>query len=244
MIITYIKSYYSMTAVMIDICNFHIVLPTFSSFQIHSISCPKFWFHETMRIFKSYNLRKIELLCRFRLYDDESFPAKMLQDYSELDLNMILKNLCIHPDNRKRDAKVSAISQYLIQNRPWTTLERMWTFLDEMDETDAECIVRNIDDWYCIKFREILFEDWVNWTQDHLTTSVREFLDQNSVTRDQLAQHLRQAPETFGKYSEVEEMISIMTSELELSSLIITDIAQPKSYCELDSVKQPSTGIW
>lgn len=167
----------------------------------------------------------------------------MLQDYSELDLDTMLTNLYIHSDNRKRDAKVSAISQHLTQNRPRTTLGRTWTLLDEMDEADAERIACNIDDWCCVKFREIPFEDWVNWTQGHLTTSVGEFLDQNSVTRDQLAQHLRQAPEAFGKYSEVKKVASITTSELELSSLIMIGIAQSKPCCELDSVKQPPTGV-
>ena len=164
----------------------------------------------------------------------------MLQDCSELDLDMMLKNLCIHSDNRKRDAKVSAISQHLTQNRPRTTLGRTWNPVGDMDEVDAERIARNFDDWCCVKFRQIPFEDWVSWTQGHSTTSVGEFLDQNSVTRDQLAQHLLQAPEAFGKYSEVEKVTS---SQLELSSLIMAGIAQPKPYCGLDSVKQPPTGV-
>ncbi len=171
---------------------------------------------EVKRILQCCDVRNIELLCRFGLCRDETFPASILQGRQESRLDVMLKSLSIHADNWDRDTKVRAILERLASKRPLTTSQRTWTSFHQMDGIDAGRIADDLDERWCDQFKEIPFEDWVRWAQGHSAASVAGFLDRISASHEQLAKHLRYVPEVYEKYNRVEKVNFLPMSSTKL----------------------------
>ena len=174
--------------------------------QSSSNHCPDLRGQQAKKILQSCDVRNIELLCRFGLCRDETFPASILQCRQESRLDIILKCLNIDANNWDRDAKVRAILERLATRRPFTTFQGTWLSFHQMDGMDAEYIANDLDETWCDLFKEIPFEDWVRWAQDYSVASVAGFLDHISATHKQLAKHLQYIPEAYEKYTQVEKV--------------------------------------
>ncbi|KAI9702750.1 MAG: hypothetical protein M1836_007964 [Candelina mexicana] len=168
---------------------------------------PNLRVYEAKRILQSCDVRNIELLCRFRPYEDESLPARILQCHREHRLDVILKCLDIQANNWDRDKKVEVILERVMLKPTYSTLKWMWPDFREMEEMDPQRIAGIFDKRSLYHFQRVPFEDWVRLALNHSPASVAEFLDQMPTIRDQLAKHLRQSPEAFEKYAQVERAL-------------------------------------
>ncbi len=184
--------------------------------QSNSNQHPDLRGQQAKRILQSCDIRSIELLCRFGLCGDETFPASILQGRQESRLDVILKCLNIDANNWDRDAKVRAILERLASKRPFTTFQGTWLSFHQMDGMDAGHIADDLDETWCDLFKEIPFEDWVRWAQGYSAASVAGFLDYIYASHEQLATHLQCIPEAYEKYTQVEKVNFLPMSSTKL----------------------------
>lgn len=179
----------------LDLCDFYVPY--------------RWWEDEATMVLWTFNVNEIRDLLQYRLYYSDFFARDILRSRNEGTVadfaTTLLVEKDLYPVSMTHNGKVDII---LLLSQPTYGVPRPWSWYPTRSFTtnDARQLADEIDAESENQFKEIQFEDWVQFSLGYSTSSVDWFLVQHRDLYFSLITHLNSFPDQIGLYLEVEKV--------------------------------------
>ncbi|EAS35035.2 uncharacterized protein CIMG_00389 [Coccidioides immitis RS] len=168
----------------------------------------RWWEEEALPILWAFNIGDIKRLLQFRLYDDDDFPRRILQNRNTATLTEFVASLfppgqpgLLDLAHHEKVDEIIRLCQKIIFPIPWN-----W-FPNYLNGVNPVTIALEINTESVLQFKAISFEDWVRFALGYPTMSIVWFVEQHRELYNLLSAHLDRHPEKECIYVDVEKQL-------------------------------------
>lgn len=224
------------------------VLPVFDA----SVIAPKrpWWETEAEDILRSTDFCVIQLLCRYRVFRDNSIPYLILQERWPLILDGFLLRLNAGKITRdiviklSLDQKVEEILKRLMPSHPAPDFSLCVSY-SMLLESDASRIASKLNGESLSWFEKITFSDYVREAlyPEKVVRSVKTFKDWHDLLFNEIFGYLKNFPQDVEKYTQIEQVsaTAIIPPPLMTDTMVATAQRQSGALGRLSKLADATT---
>jgi len=177
------------------------------------------WAAQAENILRGSDLQAIQLLCRYRIYKDDSTPESIFREIQPSRLNSFLLDLSegtyndLNVADLNLNQKVREILKRLVPSVSVADIRRDLALSTLLLERDATRLASKLNDESSLRFQKITFTDQIGEAlyPGRTIESVLDFNDWHDSLFNEVSYRLETFPEEAEKYAQIEQVSAAFT---------------------------------